>query len=214
MNHNALYNYFRSSTSYRVRIALRLKGLDFEYIPIHLRKHDQDSPEYRKLNAQGLVPTLVLEGEEPLTQSLAIIEYLDERFPEPRLLPDDIAGRMAVRRLAQMIAVDIHPINNLRVLRYIRKHFGADDAATAVWFGHWVREGFAPLEASLTATAGRFCYGDTVSMADLCLVPQVANSERFAVDMSPYPNIMRIYENCMEIPAFAESAPERQIDAE
>ena len=211
-----LHNYFRSSTSYRVRIALKMKGLDYDYVAHHLRHGGQRSAEFLAVNPQGLVPALVLEDGTVLSQSLAICEYLDEVHPEPPLLPADPLGRARVRMISQMIGCDIHPVNNLRVLNMLRSRFGADDAAVAEWFRHWVDATFEPLEGILTSDgkAGRFCHGDSVTLADLCLVAQVANNGRFGVDMSRYPTIGRIYEACMEIPAFVEAAPGRQPDAE
>lgn len=211
-----LHNYFRSSTSYRVRIALKMKGLDYDYVAHHLRHGGQRSAEFLAVNPQGLVPALVLEDGTMLSQSLAICEYLDEIHPEPPLLPADPLGRARVRMVGQMIGCDIHPVNNLRILTMLRSRFGADDAAVAEWFRHWVDETFQPLEAILASDgkAGRFCHGDSPTLADLCIFAQVANNGRFGVDMSRYPTIGRIYEACMEIPAFAEAAPGKQPDAE
>lgn len=209
-----LYNYFRSSTSYRVRAALRFKKVEYEYLPVHIRKGGQDSAEYRAMNPQRLVPTLVLGNAPPLAQSLAIIEYLEERFPEPPLLPADPLERAKVRSIAYMIAMDTHPLNNLRVLSYLRDNLDADELAIATWFRHWVAETFEPLETILRKTSGRYCVGDAVTLADLCVVAQVASNTRFDVPMAPYPTISRIYAACMELPEFAETAPGRQPDAE
>jgi len=211
-----LHNYFRSSTSYRVRIALALKGIDYDYVAHHLRQGDQRAPEFLALNPQGLVPALVWEDGSVLTQSLAICEFIDEVAPEPPLLPADPFGRARVRMLAQMVACDIHPVNNLRILKALRTRYGADDAEVADWFRHWVAETFAPLEKLLAESprTGTFCHGDQPTLADICLVPQVANNRRFGVDMAPYPAIRRIYASCMEIPAFAEAAPDNQPDAD
>ena len=216
MPRTVLHNYFRSSTSYRVRIALNLKGIDYEYVAHHLRFGGHRKPEYLSLNPQGLVPALVWEDGTTVAQSLAILEFIDEMVPEPPLLPADPRGRARVRMLAQMIGCDIHPVNNLRVLNALRERFGADDDAIADWFRHWVRETFEPMEAILAEDggAGLFCHGDTVTIADLCLVAQVANNGRFKVDMAPYPTINAIYERCMQIPAFVEAAPMNQPDAE
>jgi len=216
MSRPVLHNYFRSSTSYRVRIALALKGIAYDYRAYHLRKGDNRSQAYLRLNPQGLVPALEWTDGRIYTQSLAIIEMLDEVVPEPALLPRDVAARARVRSLAQMIACDIHPINNLRVLGELRRRFGADDAAIADWFGHWVRETFAPLEARLASEpeTGTFCHGETPGLADISLVAQVANNARFNVEMAPYPTISRIHQACMALPAFVSAAPQQQSDAE
>lgn len=210
-----LYGYFRSSASYRVRIALSLKGLDYDLVPIHLRRDQQRAPEFLERNPQGLVPALEDDGAV-LTQSLAIIEYLEERFPEPPLLPAAPAHRAWVRALAQVVACDIHPINNLRILQYLEKDLGLDDGARASWARVWIDLGFAAMEAMVKddPRTGGHCFGDQPTLADICLVPQVVNSRRFDVDMARYPTLARIYENCMRLPAFADQAPERQPDAE
>jgi maleylpyruvate isomerase len=211
-----LHNYFRSSTSVRLRAALNLKGLAYDYVAHHLRKGEHRAPGFLAVNPQGLVPALVTEDGSTLIQSLAIIEYLDETHAEPPLLPGDPVDRARVRALAYAIACEIHPVNNLRVLAYIKSVFGADEAATQEWFRHWVAETFAPLEAMLAGDArtGRFCHGDRPGLADLCLYAQVINNRRFGVDMAPYPTIARIFDACQALPAFAEAAPDRQPDAE
>jgi maleylpyruvate isomerase len=211
-----LHNYFRSSTSFRVRIALALKGLEYRYEAYHLRKGEQRGETYLGLNPQGLVPTLELADGTLLTQSLAIIAYLDETHPEPPLLPKDALGRARVRALAEMVALDIHPINNLRVLADLRTRFGADDAAVSAWFNHWVHETFRPLETMLAShpATGTFCHGESPTLADICLVPQVANGGRFGIDLAPYPTIRRIHEACMALDAFRMAAPSAQPDAE
>lgn len=211
-----LHNYFRSSTSYRVRIALAMKGLAYDYVPHHLRHGGHRKREYLDINPQGLVPALVLEDGTMIAQSMAILEYLEETVPQPPLLPGDPKGRARVRMLANTIACDIHPVNNLRVLNSLRHRYGADDAEIADWFRHWVNETFAPLEKMLAGDGGTgtFCHGHTPGMADICLVAQVANNARFNVDMTPYPTIGRIRDACMELPAFADAAPARQPDAE
>lgn len=211
-----LHGYFRSSTSWRVRIALNLKGLPYANRAYHLRKGEQRGPAYLTLNPQGLVPTLELPDGTRLTQSLAILEWLEETHPEPPLLPTDPAARARVRSLAHMLAVDTHPLGNLRVLEYLRSVYGADDAGVAAWFRHWAAAALAPLEERLAAdpATGRFCHGDAPTLADLCLVPQVGNGGRFGVDMAPYPTINRIVAAASALPTFAEAAPGRQPDAE
>ena len=211
-----LHSYFRSSTSYRARIALNLKGVSYQIVSHHLRKKEHQAPEYLAVNPQGLVPALVLPGKPVLTQSLAIIEYLDETIPEPPFLPKSPEDRARVRALAQMIAIEIHPLNNLRVLRALRHRFGADEEVIGDWFRDWVVETFGPLEEMLASDprTGRFCHGDTPGLADICLVPQVANNARYDIDMAPYRTIRRINDACMALEAFQQAAPARQPDAE
>ncbi len=215
MSDALLHGYFRSSTAFRVRIALNLKGIAYDQTFRHLRKGEQRAPDYLKLNPQGLVPTLEIDGQT-LTQSLSIIEYLEETRPNPALLPKDAAGRARVRSLAYAVALEIHPINNLRVLEDLKTRFGADDNAAAGWFRHWVVETFGALETRLASEAGtgKFCHGDEPGLADICLVPQVINNTRFNVDMTPYPTISRIHAACMELDAFKKAAPANQPDAE
>ena len=210
-----LYGYFRSSASYRVRIALSLKGLDHDLEPVHLRRNEQQAPGYLERNPQGLVPALA-DGGAMLTQSLAIIEYLEERVPEPPLLPGGAVDRAWVRALAQIVACDIHPINNLRVLQYLEKEAGLDDEARAAWARHWIDQGFGAMEEMLRddPRTGDHCFGNQPTLADICLVPQVFNSRRVDVDLARYPTLARIHENCMRLAAFADQAPERQPDAE
>lgn len=210
-----LYTYFRSSAAYRVRIALNLKGLDREDLFVHLRQGAQRRDDYLALNPQGLVPTLA-DGETVVGQSLAILEYLEEVYPEPPILPEDPAGRARARQLGLIVACDIHPLNNLRVLQYLGRELGLDEAAREHWYRHWVEQGFQVLETLLTRTpgTGRFCQGDVPGFADACLVPQVYNAKRFGVDLSPYPTIRRINEACLALPAFADAAPDVQPDAE
>lgn len=216
MTRPVLHNYFRSSTSNRVRIALALKGVDYEYVAHHLRKGEQRDQSYLAINPQGLVPALVWSDGVVVTQSLAIIEFLDEMIPHPPLLPSDPKGRARVRELADMIALDIHPINNLRVLQYLRNHFGADDAAVSSWFRHWVNETFVALEKQLTMSpdTGTYCHGNEITLADICLVAQLANNRRFGVEMSPYPTISRIGQALAELPAVIAAAPDNQPDRE
>ena len=210
-----LHGYFRSSAAFRVRIALNLKGLPYENAFVHLRRGEQRGAGFVGLNPQGLVPALE-DGGHVLTQSLAIIEYLDETRPTPPLLPASPADRARVRALAQVVACDIHPIDNLRVLQYLQKELKADEAAVGRWFNHWIALGFTGLESMLARdkATGRFCHGDTPGLADICLVPQVFNSKRYSLDLAPYPTIRRIYEACMAHPAFDAAQPSKQPDAE
>lgn len=215
MSDLVLHNYFRSSTSVRVRIALNLKGLDYDYVPYALLPNEHKSENFLKLNPQGLVPALEVGGHTALTQSLAIIEYLDEAYPETPLLPKDPLERARVRSLAQIIGCDIHPVNNLRILRYIAEEFGADDAAKKAWFTRWAHEGFAALEARLSGEnhTGNFCHGHTPGLADICLYAQVLNNMRFEINHVPYPKIMQIFTHCDVLPEFKNARPEYQIDA-
>jgi maleylacetoacetate isomerase len=207
------YGFFRSSAAFRVRIALNLKGLAHEDAFIHLRRGDQRGDVYRAVNPQGLVPTLEIGGHT-LTQSMAIVEYLDETHPKPPLLPSDPAGRARVRALADIVAGDIHPGNNLRVLRYLSRPLGHDQAAIETWYNHWITDGFEALERLLAMDprTGDFCGGDRPGLADIALAPQVFNSERYRLDLSPYPTIARIYTNCMKLDAFARAHPDTQPD--
>ena len=209
-----LYDYYRSSAAYRVRIALNLKGLECERRFVHLRRGEQRAPAYLATNPQGLIPTLVV-GERRRTQSLAIIEYLDETHHEPPRLPRDAEGRAFVRAIALAIACDIHPIDNTRVLAYLEKTLGIDQAGRDEWYRHWIREGFKAIEAMLAQReASAFCHGDTPTVADICLVPQVANANRFQLDLSPYPRIRAIEAACQELAAFRKARPDQQPDAE
>jgi maleylpyruvate isomerase len=209
-----LYNYFRSSAAYRVRIALNLKRLDFEYVAVHLIKGEQRAESYRRLNAQALVPTLVDE-RGTFTQSLAIIEYLDERHPDPPLLPGSAQERARVRSIALAIACDIHPLNNTRVLQYLKDTLGVSEDAKNAWYRHWIELGLSALEAQVAASqqTGLFCHGDTPTLADICLVPQLANARRLPIPLEPYPTLLRIESNCQTIDAFAAAAPAKQPDA-
>lgn len=207
-----LYDYWRSSSAYRVRIALRHKGVDYAQAPVNLRQGVQRTLDYLAHNQQGLVPTLQTE-DHVLTQSLAIIEWLDEVYPEPPLLPGNAAARAQVRSLALHIACEIHPLNNLRVLQYLEHRLELGERDVNSWYRHWVAEGLSSLERRLAVTAGTYCYGDAVTMADLCLVPQLYNARRFSCDLMPFPTIVRIDAACLKLPAFAEARPERQPDA-
>lgn len=206
-----LYSYFRSSAAYRVRIALALKGLDADILPINLLKGEQKSDDYLAINPQGLIPSLQVD-DAVLSQSLAIMEYLEEVDNTVPLLPSDPVARASVRAMAQLIACEVHPLNNLRVLQYLTGELGVDDATKMTWYAHWIHQGFISLEAMLKQHAGQFCYGDTPTMADCCLIPQVYNAKRFNVELSSYPTIMRIYEHCNSLPAFIQAQPENQID--
>lgn len=210
-----LHNFFRSSTSTRLRVALNLKGLSYDYVPYVLRRGDQRQPDYLAKNPAGLVPALELDDGTILTQSLAIIEWLDETHPEPALLPADPAGRARVRALAYMIACEIHPLNNLRVLGRLADQFGADEDAQKAWFTHWVTMTFDALETTLArdAATGDFCHGDTPGLADLCLYAQVWNNRRFGIPLDAWPTLAAIFARLDTIPAFIQAAPPNQPDA-
>jgi maleylacetoacetate isomerase len=209
-----LYSYFRSSAAYRVRIALNLKGLSYETAAIHLQKEGGQNrkPAYRAINPQMRVPTLKLDTGELITQSLAIIEYLDESHPKPPLLPRAVVDRAKVRALAQLVACDIHPLNNLGPLRYLKNELGQEQAKIDAWYHHWVLEGFDALEAMIRP--GPYAYGAEVTLADLCLVPQVANARRLKVPLDRYPGIVAVDAACASLPAFEKARPENQPDAE
>jgi maleylacetoacetate isomerase/maleylpyruvate isomerase len=210
----ALYTFFRSSTSYRVRIALAVKGLEWEPRFISLPGMEHRVPAYMAVNPQGLVPALV-EDDHVVAQSLAILEYLDEVYPEPPMLPADPFDRAYVRSLSQIIGCDIHPLNNVRVLKWLKSRWKLSDADSNEWYAHWIDEGFRSFEASLTKAGrhGRYCLGDTVTMADICLVPQVANARRFNCDLSAFPLAVAIADRAVELPAFQKALPSLQGDA-
>jgi len=209
-----LHDYFRSSAAYRLRIALNLKGLSPERRFVHLRRGEQRAPGYLEINPQGLVPTLIV-GDLVLTQSLAIIEYLDETHPEPPLLPATPEDRAWVRSIAQTIACDIHPIDNTRVMQYLEKTLQLDEATRNEWYAHWIRLGFEAIETRLAARPlSRFAFGQAPGLADICIVPQVANAGRVKLPMAPYPRIAAVNAACLEHPAFAAAHPSRQPDAE
>ena len=212
-----LYSYFRSSAAYRVRIALNLKELAYEYAPVHLLREggQQLKPDYRELNPDGIVPTFI-DGDDVLTQSLAIIEYLEETHPEPALLPGTPCDRAFIRSIALQIACEIHPVDNLRVLKYLKHTLKVGEEAKDAWYRHWLESGFESLEKRLAndARVGKLCFGDTPTLADLCLVPQVFNARRFNIDMSRYPTIERIANYAGQIDAFVRAAPGQQPDAE
>jgi maleylacetoacetate isomerase/maleylpyruvate isomerase len=210
-----LHNYFRSSASYRVRIALALKGLPYDYLPVHLAKGEHQQPGYAGLAADRLVPLLELDDGTRLSQSMAIIEYLDEQHPEPALLPADALGRARVRALAQSIACEIHPINNLRVLKYLTRELKVDEDAKNTWYRHWVRTGLEAFERQLAQLpASRFCFGDTPSLADCCLAPQIYNAQRFNTPLDGLPRTMAAFEAGMALPAFQAAHPSACPDAE
>ena len=212
-----LYDYFRSSAAYRVRIALNLKGVTpDERTSVHLRMGNQRAQDYLELNPQGLVPALALDDGHVLTQSLAIIEYLDETHPQPPLLPPDAAGRARVRSIALSIACEIHPINNLRVLNYLLNTLGVSKEQKDGWYKYWIDVGFEALERQLARddATGTFCHGEAPTIADICLVPQLSNARRFKIDLSPYTTLTRIEAACQALPPFAQAAPAHQPDAE
>jgi maleylacetoacetate isomerase/maleylpyruvate isomerase len=209
-----LYTYFRSSAAFRVRIALNLKGLKYQPLFIHLPKGEHRAAQYAEVNAQALLPTLELDDGTRLTQSLAIIEYLDEKHPEPRLIPKDAIARARVRSLALRVACEIHPLNNLRVLQHLKKALGQSQEQIDTWYRYWIADGLAKLEAELAGKAGKFCSGDAPTMADCCLVPQIFNAKRFNSDLAPYPTTMRVFDACMKLEAFDRAQPSKQPDAE
>jgi maleylacetoacetate isomerase len=209
-----LYSYFRSSAAYRVRIALNLKDIAYETVPIHLQKDGgrHKSADYRAVNPQMRVPALELPGGEVLVQSLAIIDYLEETFPEPALLPPDARSRAHVRAVADIVACDIHPLNNLAPLNYLRDPLGLDQNAVRAWYHHWILEGLAAIETMIKP--GPYAFGAAVTLADVCLVPQVANAKRFKVPLEKFPRILAAEAACQELPAFERARPENQPDAE
>jgi len=210
-----LYDYFRSSAAYRVRIALNLKGLDYQQHAVSLVAGEQRGSEYLALNPQGLVPALEVRDGITLSQSLAIVEYLDEVHPGPALLPPDSLGRARVRALADIVACDIHPLNNSRVLKYLTGTLGVDEAAKLDWYRHWIAQGLTSLEAMLHEhpATGSFCHGEEPGLADLCLVPQLYNARRFECDLAPYPTLLAIDARCQALEAFREAHPDNQPDA-
>ena len=210
-----LYSFFRSGTSHRLRIALNLKGLTPDYIPVDLRVDEQAEAPYKAVNPQGLVPALALDSGETLIQSPAIIEWLEERYPTPALLPQDPEARAHVRALAAIVGCDVHPINNRRILQALRRQFGADEAAVNAWCATWITAGFDAIEALLAQdkTRGSFCFGNAPSMADVYLIPQVESARRFGVDLGRWPLISAVDQACSALPAFAKAAPMAQPDA-
>jgi maleylacetoacetate isomerase/maleylpyruvate isomerase len=210
-----LYTYFRSSAAFRVRIALNLKGLEYEPRLISLPKGAHREAQYAKINPQALVPTLVTGDGLHLAQSLAIIEYLDERHPRPALLPKDATGKARVRSLSLLIACEIHPLNNLRTLQYLKRELKLGEDQVNTWYRHWIDEGLGKLEAELKSSLkGKFTHGDAPTMADCCLVPQIFNAKRHECDLAPYPAVMRVFAECMKLDAFDRAQPSKQPDAE
>jgi maleylacetoacetate isomerase len=209
-----LYTYFRSSAAFRVRIALNLKGLVYEPAFVHLAKGEHLQPAYARVNPQGLLPALEVDGAL-LAQSIAIMEYLEETHAQPPLLPKDPLGRARVRSLSLIVACEIHPLNNSRVLKYVKNTLGHSQDEVDVWYRHWIADGLGKLEAELARPGtGRHCHGDAPSMADCCLVPQIFNAQRFECDLKPYPTVMRVFDACMQLDAFVRAQPGKQLDAE
>jgi maleylacetoacetate isomerase len=210
-----LYGHFPSSAAFRVRIALNFKGLPYENVFVNLRKNEHHSPEYARVNPQQAVPTLI-DGDRVLTQSLSIIEYLEETHPSPPLLPAFPSARARVRAMALLIACDIHPLDNLRVLRYLLHVLKVSNEAKDLWYQHWITEGLRPLETMLSSDpqTGAFCHGDTPTLADVCLIPQIFNAQRVGMDLKAFPTAMRIFDACMKLPAFDRAQPSKQPDAQ
>jgi maleylacetoacetate isomerase len=209
-----LYTYFRSSAAFRVRIALNLKGIAYEPVFVHLAKGEHRAANYAKVNPQALLPTLELDDGTRLNQSLAIIEYLDETHPAKPLIPRDVLGKARVRSLSYLIASEIHPLNNLRVLQHLKRALSQSEDQVNAWYRHWIADGLGKLEAELASNKGRFCHGEAPTMADCCLVPQIFNAKRYQSDLAPYPQTMRVFEACMQLEAFDRAQPSKQPDAE
>ena len=209
MSRAVLYDYYRSSAAYRVRIALNLKGVEYESRPVNLLQSEQKADDYRALNPQGFVPMLEIDGHR-LTQSLSIIVYLDQTLPDPPLMPKDIVDQARVRAMALTVACDIHPLNNLRVLKYLSGELGLPQEERDTWYMHWIREGLPALEALAAPHAGKFLFDDTPTIADICLVPQLYNARRFDVPLNDYPTLLRAEENANKLEAFAAAHPDRQ----
>lgn len=210
-----LYDYFRSTAAYRVRIVLNLKGLDYESVPVNLLQGEEFEPAYRAINPQGLVPALEVDGHH-LSQSLAICEYLEERYPQPSILPTELIARARCRSLAQVVACDIHPVNNLRILGYLTGTLGISEEQKLEWYRHWVSEGLVALEQMLqnAPDRGNFCIGQSPTLADICLVPQLFNARRFECDLKLLPTLLEIEQHCLSLAAFDRARPENQADAQ
>ncbi|MBA6223867.1 maleylacetoacetate isomerase [Colwellia sp. MB02u-18] len=210
-----LYGYWRSSAAYRVRIAMHLKGLTFESVPVHLVKDggEQHKKAYTELNPTHLVPTLI-DDDVILHQSIAIVEYLDDKYPSVAIYPENIVAKAKVKALALDVACEMHPVNNLRVQQYLVNHFSLPESDKLIWSHHWMNVGFLAVEQQLKVNSGKYCFGDIITMADICLVPQVYNAYRFNLDMSEFPNICRVAENCNQHAAFIAALPENQADAQ
>lgn len=208
-----LYSYFRSSAAYRVRIALNLKGLEYDYVPVNLLEREQKSAQYLSDNPQGLVPALMTDDGTVIGQSVAIMEWLEETHPEPALLPTDTLQRAAIRSMVNNITCDIHPILNMAVTNYLQDRLSADEAQVFEWYRTWMERGFQAVESALTMSSGNFCFGDTPSMADCVLVPQVFNADRFKLPMEAYPVIRRVVEHCKQLEVFSAAHPLQQVDA-
>lgn len=209
-----LYSYFRSSASYRVRIALNLKNVPYDIAPIHLVKGEQKSDGYKDKNPSGLIPALELGDGTIITQSMAILDYLENEYPDTPLLPKDNANRAIVLSMCNIIACDTHPLNNLRVLQYLSNDLKISDAQKQDWYAHWIGVNFTALEELLKTHGGKYCFGDELSLADACLIPQVYNANRFKVDLSGFPTILNVVENCNQLDAFIKASPENQPDFE
>ena len=211
-----LYTYYRSSAAFRVRIALALKGINYDPVYVHLASGKHNEAAYLAKNPQGLIPAFETADGDVLSQSLAILEYIEEVHPEPPLLPADPVGRARVRAMAQIVACDMHPLNNLRILKYLKGPLGQDQAAIDTWYRHWIATGFASFETMVGkfGAKGAYCYGDTVSLADLCLAPQMWNARRFECDLDPYPRLVAIDTRLQALQAFSKAAPENQSDSE
>jgi len=209
-----LYTYFRSSAAFRVRIALNLKGLAYEPVFVHLAKGEHRKPDYASVNPQALVPTLVLDDGTRLNQSLAIIEYLDETHPRTPLLPKDPMSKARVRSLSDLIACEIHPLNNLRTLQHLKRALGQSEEQVNAWYRHWIGDGLTKVEAELSGSKSKYCHGGAPTMADCCLVPQIFNAERYHCELAPYPTTMRVFDACMKLEAFDRAQPSKQPDAE
>lgn len=209
-----LYSYFRSSASYRVRIALNIKNIPYDIIPVHLVKGEQKSDEYISKNPSGLIPALELNDDKIITQSMAILDFLDNEYPNTPLLPKDNADRAIVLSMCNIIACDTHPLNNLRVLQYLTNELQVSDEQKQNWYAHWIMVNFTAFESLLKVHSGQYAFGDSITMADICLIPQVYNANRFKVDLSAFPTILKVVENCNKLDVFIKASPEKQADFE